>query len=94
MASGTTVIAAVGAAVGGALSASVSNAYLREDKSMRIELLGPRRGGVPVIVANGFRTEGAGEKWGGWKTIVDERYPDSPLHCVRWGSNEVPTSVI
>jgi hypothetical protein len=89
MAGGTTVVTAVGAAVGGALGASVSNAYLREDKSFRIELLRPGRGGVPVLVANGFLTEGKGEKWGGWKVIVNESYPDSPVYRVFWGAKEI-----
>lgn len=89
MAGGTAVVAAVGAAVGGALGASVSNAYLREDKSFRIELIRPGTGGVPVIVANGFLTEGKNEKWGGWKQIVSERYPDSPVYRVHWGAKEI-----
>ena len=89
MAGGTAVVTAVGAAVGGALGASVSNAYLQEDKSFRIELLRPGTGGVPVLVASGFLTEGKGEKWGGWKTIVNARYPDSPVYRVRWGAKEL-----
>lgn len=89
VAGGTTVVTAVGAAVGGTLGASVSNAYLREDKSFRIELLRPGKGGVAVIVANGFLTEGDGERWGGWRKIIDERYPDSPVYRVRWGSKEL-----
>lgn len=89
MAGGTAVVTAVGAAVGGALGASVSNVYLREDKSFRIELLRPGKGGVPVLVANGFLTEGTGEKWGGWKAIVNERYPDSPVYRVWWGAKEL-----
>lgn len=89
MAGGTAVVTAVGAAVGGALGASVSNAYLREDKSFRIELLRPGRGGVPVLVANGFLTDGEGHKWGGWKAIVNERYPDSPVYRVWWGAKEL-----
>ncbi|ROQ64945.1 uncharacterized protein DUF726 [Rathayibacter sp. PhB152] len=89
MAGGTAVVTAVGAAVGGALGASVANAYLREDKSFRIELLRPGTGGVPVIVANGFLTDGTREKWGGWKAIVDARYPDSPVYRVHWGSKEL-----
>ena len=88
MAGGTTVVTAVGAAVGGALGASVSNAYLREDKSFRIELLRPGRGGVPVLVANGFLTEGVGDKWGGWKSIVNGQYSDSPVYRVWWGAKE------
>ncbi|ARK04288.1 hypothetical protein B8281_05565 [Cellulosimicrobium sp. TH-20] len=89
MAGGTAVVTAVGAAVGGTLGASVSNAYVREDKSFRIELLRPGKGGVPVLVANGFLTEGDQEKWGGWKKIVDDRYPDSPVYRVRWGAKEL-----
>lgn len=89
MAGGTAVIAAVGGAVGSTLGASVANAYLSEDKSFRIELLRPGKGGVPVIVANGFLTDGAGEKWGGWKEIVSERFPDSPVYRVRWGAKEL-----
>lgn len=89
VAGGTTVLTAVGAAVGGALGASVSNAYVREDKSFRIELLRPGKGGVPVLVANGFLSEGDGEKWGGWKPIVNERYPDSPVYRVWWGAKEL-----
>lgn len=89
MAGGTTVVTAVGAAVGGALGASVSNAYLSEDKSFRIELLRPGHGGVPVLIANGFLTEGDGEKWGGWKAIVDQKYSDSPVYRVWWGAKEL-----
>lgn len=89
MAGGTAVVTAVGAAVGGALGASVSNAYLREDKSFRIELLRPGKGGVPVLVANGFLSEGKSEKWGGWKAIVNKRYPDSPVYRVWWGAKEL-----
>ncbi|WP_084515770.1 DUF726 domain-containing protein [Microbacterium luticocti] len=89
MAGGTAVVTAVGAAVGGALGASVANAYLREDKSFRIELLRPGNGGVPVLVANGFLSDAAGEKWGGWKTIVNDRFPDSPVYRVFWGAKEL-----
>lgn len=89
MAGGTAVVTAVGAAVGGALGASVANAYLREDRSFRIDLLRPGKGGVPVLVANGFLTDGDGQKWGGWKAIVNERYPDSPVYRVRWGAKEL-----
>jgi pimeloyl-ACP methyl ester carboxylesterase len=67
----------------------VSNAYLREDKSFRIELLRPGKGGIPVIVTNGFLTEGDNERWGGWRSMVDARYPDSPVYRVRWGAKEL-----
>lgn len=89
VAGGTAVVTGVGAAVGGALGASISNAYVREDKSFRIELLRPGNGGVPVLVANGFLSDGQGQKWGGWKELVSERYPDSPVYRVFWGSKEL-----
>ena len=89
MAGGTAVVTAVGAAVGGALGASVSNAYVREDKSFHIELLRPGKGGVPVLVTNGFLTDGRDDKWGGWKKIVNDRYPDSPVYRVHWGAKEL-----
>lgn len=89
MAGGTAVVTAVGAAVGGALGASVSNAYLQEDKSFHIELLRPGAGGVPVLLANGFLSGGKSEKWGGWKAMINERYPDSPVYRVRWGAKEL-----
>ncbi|NLH71196.1 MAG: DUF726 domain-containing protein [Brooklawnia sp.] len=89
MAGGTAVVTAVGAAVGGALGASVTNAYLREDSSFRIELLRPGKGGVPVLVANGFLSDNSSDKWGGWKQIVDQRYPNSPVYRVMWGAKEL-----
>lgn len=89
MAGGTAVVTAVGAAVGGTLGASVSNAYLQEDKSFRIELLRPGAGGKPVVVANGFLTDNASDKWGGWRALVDSKYPDSPVYRVHWGAKEL-----
>lgn len=90
MAGGTAVVTAVGAAVGGTLGASVTNAYVREDSSFKIELLRPGNGGMPVLVANGFLSDGkTSDKWKGWKQIVDERYPDSPVYRVMWGAKEL-----
>ncbi len=62
------VVTALGAALGGALGASVTNAYVREDKSFHIEMLqgGP---GVPVVVCNGFLSE-SGKGWGEWQDII------------------------
>lgn len=87
MAGGTLVVGAVGGALGGAVGASVTNAYIREDKSFHIEMLqgGP---GVPVIVCNGFLSEG-GRGWGDWKRLVTARYPDSPVYRVHWGAKEL-----
>ena len=87
MAGGTLVVTTVGAAVGGTLGASITNAYLGEDKSFHIEML---RGGsgVPVVVCNGFLTE-QDRGWGGWKDMVTGRYPDSPVYRVHWGSKEL-----
>jgi hypothetical protein len=87
MAGGTLVVGAVGGALGCALGASVTNAYVREDKSFGIETL-QEGSGVPVIVCNGFLSE-AGEGWGRWKNLVAKRYPDSPVYRVRWGAKEL-----
>lgn len=89
MAGGTAVVTAVGGAVGGALGASVTNAYLGEDRSFRIELLRPGSGGVPVIVASGFLSDGKNEKWANWKQVVTRRYPNSPVYRVHWGAKEL-----
>jgi len=87
MAGGTAVITAVGASLGAALGASVSNAYLKEDKSFRIEKLCDGNG-TPVIVCNGFLTQN-NDGWGNWEEIVSARYPDSPVYRVHWGAKEL-----
>lgn len=87
MAGGTMVITVAGGAVGSALGASVANAYLREDKSFHIELLRDG-GGIPVVISSGFLNEGS-QGWGNWRRIVTERYPDSPVYRVHWGSKEL-----
>jgi hypothetical protein len=71
MAGGTIVVSAIGGALGGALGASVTNAYVREDKSFHIEMLQGGQG-VPVVVCNGFLSE-SGRGWGEWKDIVTKR---------------------
>jgi hypothetical protein len=87
MAGGTIVVTAGGAALGGALGASVMNAYVREDKSFQIEMLQGGQG-VPVVVCNGFLSEN-GTGWGEWKDIVTSRYPGSPVYRVHWGAKEL-----
>jgi len=87
VAGGTVVISAVGGALGGALGASVTNAYVREDKSFHIEMLQGGQG-TPVIVCNGFLSE-SGQGWGVWKDIITRRYPDSPVYRVHWGAKEL-----
>jgi hypothetical protein len=87
MVGGTYVIAAAGAAIGTALGASVTNSYLREDKSFRIEKFrdGP---GTPVIVARGFLTD-ADRNWRFAIQMIERRYPDSPIYRLHWGSREL-----
>ncbi|MGH1505019.1 MAG: DUF726 domain-containing protein [Acidimicrobiales bacterium] len=87
VAGGTAVVAAVGASLGGALGASIVNAYAREDDSFHVELL---RGGVgtPVVVCNGFLTEGD-RGWDEWRALIDRRYPDAPVFRVHWGAREL-----
>lgn len=87
MAGGTAVVAVLGGGLGGVLGASVAHAYVREDKSFRIDQLcdGP---GTPVVVCNGFLSEST-EGWGEWEQIVTTRYPDSPVFRVNWGAKEL-----
>jgi uncharacterized protein DUF726 len=87
MAGGALVVTAAGGALGGVLGASVTNAYVREDKSFHIEMLQGGTG-VPVVVCNGFLSE-SGRGWGEWKKIVTDRYPDSPVYRVHWGAKEL-----
>lgn len=87
MAGGTGVVAAVGAGLGGVMGAGLTNAYVAEDKSFSVEKL--KDGvGVAVIVCSGFLTEGT-TGWGDWERIIIERYPDSPVYRVHWGSEEL-----
>ena len=87
MAGGTAVVAAVGGSLGGAMGASLTQAYVGEDDSFRIEKLKDGVGPV-VIVASGFLTQGK-SGWGDWERIVTERYPESPIYRVHWGSREL-----
>lgn len=84
---GTVVVTAIGGALGTALGASVTNAYVREDKSFHIEMLQGGTG-APVIVCNGFLSEN-GRGWGEWQDIVTTGYPDSPVYRVHWGAKEL-----
>ncbi|MCH1867422.1 DUF726 domain-containing protein [Nocardioides sp. CFH 31398] len=87
MAGGTMVVTATGSALGSALGATTVSAYTSSDKSFRIEKV--RDGtGTPVIFATGFLTEGLGG-WTGWQPLVDQRYPDSPVYQLHWGSKEL-----
>ena len=62
-------------------------AYLRDDKSFRIEKL--RDGaGTPVLVASGFLSDGD-SGWYPWKQIITERYPQAPVYRVHWGAKEL-----
>ncbi|MCX5042430.1 TMCO4 family protein [Aldersonia sp. NBC_00410] len=87
MVGGTFVVAATGAALGSALGVSVTNAYISEDKSFRIERF--RHGsGTPVIIARGFLTQ-SNQNWNTAVQLVDRRYPDSPIYLLHWGSKEL-----
>ena len=87
MVGGTYVIAAAGAALGSALGANVTSAYLSEDKSFRIEKF--RDGsGTPVIVARGFMAE-VDPHWRDAIAMIERRYPDSPIYRLHWGAKEL-----
>lgn len=87
MAGGTYVVAAAGAALGGAMGSIVTNAYVGEDPSFRIEKF-KGGAGIPVLVARGFLTETNAE-WSAAMQMVEARYPDSPIYRVHWGSKEL-----
>jgi len=87
MAGGIGVVTVAGAALGGSMGAGLTSSYVSSDKSFKIELL--RAGiGTPVLVANGFLTEGA-SGWAEWDKLIDERYPDAPVYRVYWGAKEL-----
>ncbi len=87
MVGGTYVVAAAGAALGGALGANITNAYVSEDKSFAHREV-PGRTRTPVIVARGFTTE-KDQNWKSAMQMVEARYPDSPIYRLRWGSKEL-----
>lgn len=87
MAGGTVVVGAVGGALGCGVGASITHAYVREDRSFHIEMLQPGDGPT-VIVCNGFLTEGS-VGWADWKALVTTRYPESPVYRVHWGAKEL-----
>ena len=87
MAGGTLVVAAGGSALAGGLGASVMSAYVGDDKSFRIEKLHDGDG-IPVIVANGFLTEGRSGAHQ-WEASLLARYPDSPIYELHWGSKDL-----
>lgn len=87
MAGGVAVITTAGGVLGTALGARVTSAYIGDDKSFRIEKLQDGTG-IPVIVANGFLTQGK-DTWAGWESMIKARYPDSPVFRVHWGAKEL-----
>jgi hypothetical protein len=87
MAGGTFVLTAAGGALGGGLGAVTTSSYVRQDDSFSIQKL--RDGeGPSVLVANGFLTEGT-RGWGGWREMIDTRYPSATVYRVHWGSKEL-----
>jgi len=92
MAGGTMVVTAMGAGLGGLLGGLTTASYVRSDPSFKLEKL--RDGDGPtVLLANGFLTEGS-DGWGGWRRMVDERYPDNPVYRVHWGSKELKSLAV
>lgn len=87
MAGGTLVVAAGGSALAGGLGASVMSAYVGDDKSFRIDRIHDGDG-IPVVVANGFLTQGQ-SKAHQWQEALVARYPDSPIYEVHWGSKDL-----
>lgn len=87
MAGGAVVATAIGTGVGGAMGGIATAAYVKADSSFRIERL--RNGaGTPVVIANGFLTEGT-SGWAQWQPLIDARYPDAAVYRVHWGAKEL-----
>lgn len=92
MAGGTMVVSAVGTALGSSLGASVMNAYVRDDKSFKIELF--REGvGTPVVIARGFTTENT-NKWRDAVEFVETKYPEAPIYFLHWGAKELQDAAV
>ncbi len=87
MAGGTWVVTATGAALGSAVGATTTSAYVRSDKSFAIEKLQDGTGPA-VIVASGFLTEKS-DGWGTWEHMLEAAFPDRPIFRVRWGAKEL-----
>ena len=88
MAGGVVVVTAAGTALGSATGAAVANAYLKDDKSFKIHKHREGSGGPSVVFSSGWLTEGQ-EGWDAWQRIIDERYPNSTVYQVYWGSKEM-----
>lgn len=89
VAGGIGVIAAAGAIIGGAAGGAAALKFVGEDKSFRVLKLRDGEGPI-VILASGFMTEGS-DHWGTWRTLMDDRFPSSPVYRVFWGSKELST---
>ena len=87
MAGGVAVLSVLGAFAGGTMGALTARAYVSEDKSFRIEKVADGSG-IPVVVANGFLTQGKAG-WAEWEPLIRRRYPDSPVYRVHWGSKDL-----
>jgi hypothetical protein len=87
MAGGTAVITAAGGALGARSGLRLATAYGKEDPSFGIHPIRPGTGG-PIIVANGFTTEGR-RNIDDWLRLIDTRYPDRPVYHLHWGAKEL-----
>ncbi len=92
MAGGTVAIAVVGGGLGGVVGGRAASAYTSDDKSFKIERL-QEGTGPPVVLASGFLTQGD-NGWGSWESLIRERYPNSPVYRVHWGSKELKSIVV
>ncbi|CAM3787311.1 hypothetical protein SMNI109538_12655 [Smaragdicoccus niigatensis] len=91
VAGGIGVIAAAGALIGGAAGGAAVLRFVSEDKSFRVVKLQDGEGPA-VLLASGFMTERS-DHWGDWRTIVEDRFPHSPVYRIFWGSKELKALV-
>lgn len=87
MAGGTYVVAATGGLLGGVYGDRILGSYINEDSSFKIEKI--REGlGAPVVIARGFLNEKSPD-WYKAVKATEDKYPDSPVYQLSWGSKEL-----
>jgi len=83
MAGGTAVVTGAGAALGGAASGAVANAYWGDVQGFKITQLKEGRG-PSVVVINGWLTEKGKNLERGWLNSLGRFYGPNPWYLVEW----------
>ena len=88
MAGGIAVITTLGAATGGTLSGVIAHAYLGSVKGFKIRKL-QDGDGDPVLVINGFLTQGIKDQEGEWLPVLRAKFAEHPWYIVEWESRRL-----